>query len=89
MMHFAHDYQVYHGRINALYLWHLNHPFNFEREPNWVFSVQFWSVRVISAATQMTCYWLGRLFLGMKAEYAEYTPDDAAPSSQQPDGHKQ
>ena len=34
---------------------------------------------VISCVVQTTCYWTGRLLLGMKGQYAEYTPQ--SPSS--------
>ena len=78
MMYFAHDFWMHHGSINAPYLWHLTHPYSFERPPNWVFDIEWWSIGVISTATQRACYWMGRLFLGMKAEYLEYTPGDAA-----------
>ena len=81
MMYFAHDFRMYHGSVGALYLWHLAHPFSVERPPNWVFNIEWWSVGVISIATHSVCYWLGRLFLGMKAEYLEYTPGDAAATS--------
>jgi hypothetical protein len=76
MMYFAHDFRVHHGSVHAPYLWYLTHPYSFGRPPNWVFDIEWWSIGVISTATQRTCYWLGRLFLGIKAEYLEYTPGD-------------
>jgi hypothetical protein len=78
MMYFAHDFRVHHGSVNAPYLWHLANPYSFERPPTWVFDVEWWGIGVISTATQRACYWMGRLFLGMKAGYLVYTPGDAA-----------
>jgi hypothetical protein len=82
MMYFAHDFGEHHGSIHAPFVYWITHPWRLlEREPDWVFEVEWWSVFVISKATQRACYWAGRLFLGMKAEYPEYTPVDAAAAS--------
>jgi len=81
MMYFAHDFREYHGSIGPVYLWTLTHPFMEERPPKWVFKIEWWSISMISQATHGACYWLGRLFLGMKAEYPEYTPSGTAGSS--------
>lgn len=81
MMYFAHDFWMHHGSVNAPYWWYLTHRYSFDRPPQWVFDVEWWSIGVISRTTQRACYWLGRLFLGMKAEYAEYTPGDVAATS--------
>jgi hypothetical protein len=82
MMYFARDFRVHHGSIHAPYLWHLTHPYSLKRPPNWVFDLEWWSIGVWSTVTHRACYWLGRLFLGMKSEYLEYTPGDAAVASQ-------
>jgi hypothetical protein len=81
MIYFAHDFRMYHGSVGALYLWLWTHPFGRERPPKWVLNIEWWSISVISIATHCVCYWLGRLFLGMKAEYLEYTPGDTAAAS--------
>jgi hypothetical protein len=81
MMYFAHDFRMYHGSFGFLYLWLLTHPFGSKRPPNWVFTIEWWSISLISVVTHSICYWSGRLFLGMKAEYLEYTPGNAATTS--------
>jgi hypothetical protein len=78
MMYFAHDFRMYHGSFGFLYLWLLTHPFRSERPPNWVYTIEWWSVSLRSTAMHSICYWFGRLFLGMKAEYLEYTPGNGA-----------
>jgi hypothetical protein len=78
MMYFAHDFCLYNGSVDAPLLWQITHPFCIERPPEWVFNINWWSIDVISKLTQRECYWLGRLFLGMKAEYPEYTPGNNA-----------
>jgi len=75
MMYFAHDFGIDHGGIHFPFIWWITHPYRLlERPPNWVYDVEWRSIFIISKATQGACYWFGRLFLGMKAEYAEYTP---------------
>jgi hypothetical protein len=78
VMYFARDFCVYHGSVNAPFFWFITHPYSLERPPNWIFDIEYWSIGVISRAVQRACYWLGRLLLGMKAEYPEYTPVNVA-----------
>jgi len=81
IIYFAHDFCAYHGSVHAPFFWFITHPFSLERPPNWIFNIEWWSVGVISNITQRACYWFGSLFLGMKAEYPEYTPVDIAARS--------
>jgi hypothetical protein len=74
MMRSEHDFYARHGSIDAPYMWRLTHPFHWESPPQWTFDVLRWSYTPIAKAVQGTCYWAGRLLLGMKSEYAEYTP---------------
>lgn len=74
MMQSAHNFYAYHGRINAPYAWSLAHPWHWEMAPQWTYNIMWWSCTPISKLVQNTCYWVGRLLLGMQAEYAEYMP---------------
>lgn len=73
MMRSAHDFQTRHGSIDAPHMWRITHPFNWNFSPQWTFNVLWWSFTPISKAVRGTRYWVGRLLLGVKAEYAEYT----------------
>jgi hypothetical protein len=74
MMRSRHDLYVRHGSVNAPYIWSLTHPLDWDTPPQWTFDILWRSYTPISKAVQGACYWAGRLLLGMKAEYAEYTP---------------
>jgi hypothetical protein len=73
MMYCAHDFWELHGKIDAPGWWLRLHPVT-NRAPNWTHTIKWWSYTPISKAVHIACYWMGRLFLGMKGEYAEYTP---------------
>lgn len=73
MMRSAHNYYVDHGKINVPLLWWFAHlPAYDLTPPKWTYEIMYWSLTAISKTVQRTCYWTGRLFMGMKAEYAEY-----------------
>lgn len=75
MMYYTHDLGIWYGSIHAPFIYWITHPFRpLERPPNWVYDVEWRSIFAISKAIQSPCYWFGTLFLGMKAEYVEYTP---------------
>jgi hypothetical protein len=74
-MYCTHDMGVQYGSFPAPFIYWITHPFRFlEKPPTWVFNVQWWSVFAITKTVQRSCYWFSRLFLGMEAEYVEYTP---------------
>ncbi|KAF2791450.1 hypothetical protein K505DRAFT_389112 [Melanomma pulvis-pyrius CBS 109.77] len=73
MMHCTHDFWGLHGSIDAPGWWLSLHPVT-TRAPDWTHKIKWWSYTPISKVVQNGCYWVGRLFLGMKGEYAEYTP---------------
>lgn len=72
MMCCTHDFWQSHGKINAPYLWEMLHPFEL-RPPDWTTRTMWWSQNAISKGVQHACYWIGRLLLGLKGEYPEYT----------------
>jgi hypothetical protein len=79
MMQRAHAFCSDHGEINVPDIWWYTHPWRWgEREPQWTFDLMWWTCAVISTVVHTTCYWVGRLLLGMKAEYPEYTPEEGA-----------
>lgn len=69
----AHDFHIYHGRIPINWLW-MYQPFGGD-PPEWAERFNVRSMYVISKVVMKTAYWTGRLFLGMKGEYVEYTPN--------------
>jgi hypothetical protein len=68
----AHDFHVYHDYVPVIWPWILQ-PFG-GQPPDWARQLQMQSFYVIAKAVMTTAYWTGRLFLGMKGEYVEYTP---------------
>ncbi|KAH0535920.1 hypothetical protein FGG08_007179 [Glutinoglossum americanum] len=74
MIFFAHDYWVYHGQLNVKWWWK-SQPFGHPNPPKWASELQYWSQHAISRVVMATCYWVGKLLLGMKGEYEEYTPE--------------
>ncbi|PPJ55008.1 hypothetical protein CBER1_05632 [Cercospora berteroae] len=63
----AHDYHIFHGRI----------PFDMffvPRATELAFRSRFWVSKIVMSS----CYWVGRILLGMKGEYEEYTPECVA-----------
>jgi hypothetical protein len=67
----AHGFHVYHGCVPVTWLWILQ-PFD-GRPPLWARRLQTRSF--IAKAVMTTTYWAGTLLLGMKGNYAEYTPN--------------
>jgi len=73
-MHYSHDYSAYHGQLNVTSWWNWIHRWDWSRPPRWLVRFQFDSQTVFSSVVQTACYWAGRSLLGMKGQYAEYTP---------------
>jgi len=46
----------------------------FEGPPDWMREFGLKSIYFVSKAVLFTCYWIGKLFLGMDTKYEEYTP---------------
>lgn len=67
-----HDYRLIHGWVPFTWPWRMQ-PWA-PRAPAWVEMLQWRSVFVLSRIVMTSCYWVGRLFFGMKGEYDEYTP---------------
>ena len=65
---YSHDFHISHGSIPLHLFW------IFRRTPEWAQRLQLQSLYLIAWAVMATAYWVGRLFLGMKGEYLEYTP---------------
>ena len=71
MIFYAHDFYVYHGTIQLHSLWLL--PWIFRQAPPWVDRFELQVSYIITRVVMATAYWVGKLFLGMKGEYSEYT----------------
>jgi len=69
---YAHDFHEYHGRINFTWPWTMQ-PMG-GRQPRWARDMQLQSQYLITNIVMAACYWFGYLVLGMRGEYAEYTP---------------
>jgi hypothetical protein len=70
---YAHDCHENHGRIWFGWPWrHLI--FTLEPPPTLVRDYEMRSMVWISKRIEWGCFWTGRLFLGMKDYYEEYTP---------------
>ncbi|KAM0425422.1 hypothetical protein ACHAPT_009479 [Fusarium lateritium] len=68
----SNDFHIYYGRIPFTWLYTLK-PFG-DDPPLWAKQWTLRSKLVISWVVMKTAYWAGRIFLGMKGEYTEYTP---------------
>lgn len=66
----AHDTYLYHGFIPFTWPWLLT----WSRPPDWAKRWQTESCYVISRVVMAVVSWAGRLLLGMKGEYVNYTP---------------
>ncbi|RYP45732.1 hypothetical protein DL768_007973 [Monosporascus sp. mg162] len=73
-IYFAHDFHMFHGYVGVTWPWFAV-PFG-SRPPLWAKRLQLQSTFLIARAVMTIAYWTGTLFLGMKGEYAEYTPSD-------------
>ena len=73
-MNHVYGYHESHGRIEFVELWHHTHPLNRDMAPDYIYRLQWWSTTIFSDVVESTCYWAGRMFLGMKGSYEEYTP---------------
>lgn len=70
---YAHDFHLDHGTVAFTWFW-LIQPWP-DNPPRWVWELEWKSTRLISWLVMTTCYWVGRLLLGMQGEYPQYTPD--------------
>ena len=68
---YAHDFQLYHGHIPITWLWTAQ--LGGGRPPQWALDLQLRTYYLISRVVMSSCYWAGRLFLGMRGEYPQYT----------------
>lgn len=69
----AHDFHLYHGHIPFI-IWAM-FPWIWPNRPApWVQRLQLRSLCIISRLVMTSSYWVGRLLLGMRGEYAEYSP---------------
>lgn len=75
MIFYTHDFYVYHGTIEFHSLWLL--PWIFRQAPPWVDRLELQIAYIITRVVMATAYWIGKLFLGMKGEYSEYTPRES------------
>ncbi|SMR52622.1 unnamed protein product [Zymoseptoria tritici ST99CH_3D1] len=73
MIYYRHDFHVRHGSIWFQLPWLLL-SWGHEEPPLWTEKAYVWSLIVFSGVVMGTTYWFGRLVLGMKGEYAEYSP---------------
>lgn len=69
---YAHDFREYHGYIPLTWPW-IAQIAGGVRPPQWAQNLQTQTFYWIAGVVMATCYWLGRLVLGMKGRYPEYT----------------
>ncbi|GIZ45074.1 hypothetical protein CKM354_000825800 [Cercospora kikuchii] len=70
-IYYAHDYHIFHGRIpfDMFFVWPLTP--EVPRATQLAFRSRFWVSKIVMSS----CYWVGRILLGMRGEYEEYTPE--------------
>lgn len=68
---YAHDFRESHGRINCIWPW-TRQPVG-GRPPEWARYLQRQSEYLIAKVVMASCFWFGRIGLGMKGHYPEYT----------------
>lgn len=68
---YAHDFRESHGRINCIWPW-TRQPVG-GLPPEWARTLQRQSEHLIAEVVMASCYWVGRIALGMKGQYPEYT----------------
>lgn len=71
MTMYHHDFHKYYSYIPFALPWHVQ--IWAGRAPRWVYDLQNWSMWTITRVVMGSCYWFGRLALGMNGSYAEYT----------------
>lgn len=83
MIRSTHDFYVEeYGCIDVPSLWWKTHPYHWDgREPRWTNQIRWWSFGPINMVVQGLCYWIGRLVLGMRAEYEQYMPRERSGGS--------
>ena len=72
-MFYTHGFHLYCGRISISWWW-MAQPFG-GHVPQWAKNFEWRSQEIISVIVLASCYWVGTLLLGMKAEYRQYTPE--------------
>ena len=72
MMFHKYDFHLYCGRVFISWWWTAQ-PFG-GTVPEWAREFEWRSQEVITGIVQGGCYCIGRLLLGMRAEYRQYTP---------------
>lgn len=69
-IYWKHDFRVSHGEIPFAYPWVM---WPFGSAPDWATEAQIRSRWWISSIVMSSAYWTGRLLLGMKGEYPQYS----------------
>jgi len=72
-MFYTHGFHLYCGRISISWWW-MAQPFG-GTVPQWAKNFEWRSQEIMSIIVLASCYWVGTLLLGMKAEYRQYTPE--------------
>lgn len=68
---YAHDFREFHGRINCIWPW-TRQPVG-GRPPQWALDLQRQTEYWIAEVVMVSCFWGGRIALGMRGQYPEYT----------------
>ena len=68
----AHNFHMDHGYVQVTWPW-IAQPFG-GQPPVWAEKLEIASLYFIARVVMTAAYWTGTLLLGMKGEYAEYTP---------------
>ena len=72
-MLYADGFYEYHGRIDLTWIYWYQ-LFAGGRAPEYIYNLQKRIMVLISRVVMASCYWFGRLILGMKGRYPQYTP---------------
>ncbi|EFR05329.1 hypothetical protein MGYG_08340 [Nannizzia gypsea CBS 118893] len=71
---YANGFWIHHPTIPFFWWWEWRQIWGEPRVPEWAYEFRWKMLKVITYTVQGICYWVGRLFLGMKGSYPEYTP---------------
>ncbi|EFE34614.1 uncharacterized protein ARB_06377 [Trichophyton benhamiae CBS 112371] len=70
---YSNGFWIYHPTIPFFWWWEWRQIWGEPRVPEWAYRFKWQMQMVITYTVQGICYWVGRIFLGMKGSYSEYT----------------
>ncbi|KAK2733486.1 hypothetical protein FQN57_002095 [Myotisia sp. PD_48] len=75
MIFYAYGFWILHWTIPFLWWWHMRQIWGRPRPPPWAYKLDWQFRKYITYSVQAMCFWVGKLLLGMKDRYPEYTPE--------------